>query len=344
MDKIINKEQIRAKANKNIVYILDKLGVIYNLNASHLTAICPCKHHGGDRNNRLAFSWQMDFSRWICWSHHCEVRHGSDIFALVRSILGVSFPEAVKWIRDVLLNFDDVPITRPQYKQPEIKIHEPVPEKNLKYLMLDPQFLLDRGFDRNVLRDYNVGLWCKPGTFMHNRVVFPIRDQYWFLVGYTGRTTLPPDPNSPYPYRKWIHGRSFFTKPTIGELAIGSLLFNLDKAKLFLGEERTIILVEGPLDGMRLQEAGFYNWVATLGTNFTACQRMLLIKYGISNIYVGYDNDSHSEKNAGEDGWQKIKKTCSSIFNLSKIHLPSGMDFGDMSASQVRELITHEIR
>jgi hypothetical protein len=176
--KITNerKRAIRNHANRNIAYLLDRLGVPYHDRGDGiLQSTCPCIQHGGDRDNPVAWSWRIDLGRWMCWSHHCEETRGGDIFGLVSSIKGTNFVETIQWV---------IRSNRGQ----QLHVHEPLPEDNLKFLQPDPQYLIDRGFDPEVLRDYEVGMWNRRGTFMDARAVFPVRDHDGHLVGYTGRT------------------------------------------------------------------------------------------------------------------------------------------------------------
>ena len=114
MTMTTNKDALRIKANRNITSILDKLGVTYNDRGNLIQATCPCKQHGGDGNNTSAFSWRHDIGYWVCWTHHCQDSYGNDIFGLVRSVLGLDFIGAVKWISDAMDNkVDIVTLTEP---------------------------------------------------------------------------------------------------------------------------------------------------------------------------------------------------------------------------------------
>lgn len=342
------KNKLRNHASHNIEKIFDRLNISFlDRGNGCFQAACPCKQHGGDRNNRTAFSWKSDIGRWICWTHHCEENFGSDIFGLVRSILGIGFSDTIKWIEDNLSE-NNIDISSPVKpiiinKPQTIHIHDPLSENNIKFLKPDPIYLINRGFSKEILRDYQIGLWQRKGTFMNDRVIVPIRDHDGFLIGYSGRTIH----NESYfiekniEYRKWIHGRSFNQWPKIGELFTGSILFNLNRAKSRIKPKNRIILVEGPLDGIKLEMAGIHNWIATLGTKFSSNHRTLLVKYGITDLFVAYDNDppkGPKQSKPGEEGWERLLKIVGQLFHCHRVQLPENSDCGDLPIFQLQDI------
>jgi hypothetical protein len=342
------KRMIRNHANRNIAYLLDKLEVEFDDRGDGLIqACCPCRQHGGDRDNRTAWSWRVDLGKWVCWSHHCEENRGNDIFGLVSSVRGSSFPDTIEWIKNTLEQRDidlteDVSDPENLYRGRKLHVHEPLSEDNLKFLSPDPQYLLNRGFDLEVLRNYEVGFWSRLGTYMHDRVVFPVRDHEGHLVGYTGRTVHTKNyfEDRGLPYMKWVHGRHYNRWPKRGDLFTSSLLYNLNRARRYCTViSRRLILVEGPLDGMKLEEAGIHNWVATLGTSFCHAHRTLLVKYGVTDLYVAYDNDDPNKykdgESPGEKGWERMQRIVGDLFNLHRVMLPQGRDCGDLKVEKL---------
>jgi len=344
------KRMLRNHANRNIAYLLDKLEVEFDDRGDGLIqAVCPCKQHGGDRSNHTAWSWRVDLGKWVCWSHHCEETRGNDIFGIVSSVRGINFIETVKWItatleaRDINLE-DEVADPENLYRGTKLHLHEPLAEDNLKFLVPDPQYLLNREFDLDTLRDYEVGLWQRVGTFMHDRVVFPVRDHDGHLVGYTGRTVHPESHFEArnLKYMKWVHGRHFIRWTKRGDFFTSSILFNLNRAKRYLELNRRLILVEGPLDGMKLAEAGIHNWIATLGTNFCHAHRTLLVQHGVADLYVAYDADDPSQykddKSPGEKGWERMQRIVGDLLRLHRVELPLGKDCGDLQIEQLQKI------
>jgi len=68
---------------------------------------------------------------------------------------------------------------------------------------------------------------------------------------------------------------------------------------------------------------------------FSPAQRSLLVKYGVSDLYVAYDNDT--ETKAGDKGWELVNKVVGDLFRLHRIELPPSLDPGDMEGDEIRE-------
>lgn len=343
------KNNLKNHANRVLPYILNKLGVAYTRRSDGLIqSCCPCQQHGGDGNNPTAFSWRMDIGKWVCWTHHCEEERGNDILGLVSSVLGSDFRDTCKWLEDAL-NEDGIDLSEeagiPENAVVGTKLHSHVPlkEDNVRFLKSDPEYLLNRGFDKDILRKYQVGFWFRPGTFMHDRVVFPIRDHEGFLVGYTGRTVHEPEyfETKGIPYRKWLHGRNYHLYPKNGELFTSSILFNLYNSKQYLGSHNRMILLEGTTDGMKLQEAGIHNWCSTLSSTLCPAQRTLLVQAGVTDLYIAYDNDvpkGPKQKRAGEEGWKRAQRVVGDLFRLHRVPLPEGKDCADHNTKELQEI------
>lgn len=345
-----SKRLLRNHANRNIAYILDQLEIpYYDRGDGLIQSACPCVQHGGDRNNLTAWSWRIDLGKWVCWSHHCEEDRGNDIFGLVSSVLRLGFLDSKEWIiktlkgRSVDIN-EEVSDPGLIHRGTQLHIHEPLSEDNLKFLQPDPEYLLNRGFDIEVLRKYEVGLWLRPGTYMDGRVVFPVRDHEGHLIGYTGRTIYTPEyfERRGIQYKKWVHGRHYNRWPQRGDIFTSSILFNLYRAKKYVNPHGRLILLEGPTDGMKLEEARIHNWAGTLGTNFCHAHRTLLVKAGVRKLFVAYDNDDPSKytnnKNPGEKGWERLQRVVGDLFELERVPLPAGKDCGDLDVQQLKEI------
>lgn len=342
-----DKQTLRVLANRDITRVLDKLGVAYNGRGNLIQGTCPCKQHGGDGNNKTAFSWRQDIGYWMCWTHHCETKFGNDIFGLVRSILQCDFNAALDWIEKVLGNQSVGVIPTPRILKPkgDLRVHAPLDETRLRFLKQRPQYLLDRGYSPEVLDKYQIGLWDRIGSYMHERAVFPVRDHQGFLVGFTSRTIHDETwfTERSLDYKKWLHGRYFDRPPRDDDsLWTGSVLFNLFNSKTFLMPHRRMILVEGPLDGLKLQMYGIYNWVASLSTTFTAGHRSLLVQQGVSDLYVAYDADDPTKYEdgigPGDKGWTRMQRIVGDLFRLHRVNLPIGKDPGSLDEKSIRDI------
>lgn len=325
-------------ASQKITTILDTFGVSYQERAGRLLSSCPCYNHQGDRDNLNAFSYSLDKSTWCCFSHHCHVDVGQDIIGLVRAIKNCAFTEAVEWLR----KFIDNNISETEQVNLNRSIKKIVSNKNfrvnedrLKYLDFNRiDLLLQRGFSKSVLQKFQVGFWSRLGTFMHDRLVIPIRDENGLLVGFSGRTIYPESEwHSRSIDKKWKHG-SDYVQHISGSLKISDILFNLYNAKKYLGEKKSVVLVEGPCDGFKLDMAGIYNWCAIMGSSLSLKQQKLLIDTGVNNINLCLDGDK-----PGVDAAKRINNIIGKIFTVHITTFPEGRDPGDLSVDEIKNIL-----
>jgi DNA primase len=342
----LDKDRLKAHANKHITRILDTLNIEYTEHGQLFQGCCPAHDHPGDRNNKTAFSWKEEANGWVCWSHGCNDRWGSDVFGLVSAVLNVYFQQAVQFVFDALskysVNIESEVVQSNRIDTSRPKLHKPIAENCLKFLEekydLYPlgRTLIQRGFDPKILRMFRVGFWHQFGTFMNDRIIFPIRDHEGFLVGFSGRTIYPKDKWDLRNVKsKWIHSRHFSHWPKKDDnLLTTSILYNLYNAVNCLSNG-SIFLVEGPLDGLKLEQAGIYNWVANLGVrNFSPAHRTLLINAGVNRLSVAFDPDS-----AGVNGVKKVREIAGDFFNIDTIELP-GKDPGDMTIEEIQKVFS----
>lgn len=188
------------------------------------------------------------------------------------------------------------------------------------------EYIRNRGFDLDILKEFEIGLALKnydsltnllikkkynqtdminsglvykndkgiKDTYV-NRIMFPIRNLNGQLVGYSGRIYNGEKTN------KYVNTRetNIFKKSEI--------LYNYHKAKDYAREKDEIIIVEGFFALIRLYTIGVKNVVATLGTAFTK-NHALTIKKMAKNVILCFDGD-----NAGNEA------TNSCISELNKI-------------------------
>lgn len=283
----------------------------------------PCKVHGGD--NITAFRFNLETRTWCCYTRHCEGDTDRDLVGLVQKTLGVSFPEAVKFLADLagidlenenVLSEKYLEIKHQQEMRREIRQVQPsapvtsfFPEQVLDDLKPKrSNYFIDRGFPDELLDFYEIGGYTD-GKGVHRETI-PIRDEYGNLLTISGRRT-DSDEDPKYLLLKNINK--------------GITLYNLEVAKNYvgntaLGEDRTLILVEGFVDVWGLALKGVHNVVAAMGTDITPMQRDLLCKYA-ENVIVMLDPDA-----AGRAGAERIQKLLEKHVNVRVVTLPDGKD------------------
>lgn len=138
------------------------------------------------------------------------------------------------------------------------------------------------------------------------RVMFPIVDLRGNIIGFGGRVL---DDSKP----KYLNtGKT----PVFDK---GNNLFSMNFAKN--SSEKRLILAEGYMDVIAINQAGFENVVATLGTAITAEQARLISHY-VDEVIIAYDSDS-----AGQNATQKAINHFSTVgISTRIIHMEGAKD------------------
>lgn len=146
---------------------------------------------------------------------------------------------------------------------------------------------------------YDVGFCDNCDKEMFGRTVFPVYDDHHeFMVGCVGRTeTGHPD--------RWINF-GFEAK---------NYLYNYWFARNFIKESKTVILVEGAKDVLRLEEYEIHNSVGCFGAHLTDGQQIILERSGAMNIITMYDPDE-----AGNEARNQVER-LKRFFNIRHVIL-----------------------
>lgn len=185
-------------------------------------------------------------------------------------------------------------------------------KNNLKNSREAKQYLLNRKFTEEIIKEFNIGyagnnnneflnfikknnlnikLLEKLGLVsitkdnnifyrFNNRIIFPIYDLTERLIAFGGRVWQDDNKQAKY-----------INSPDSPIYKKGNNLYNLNSAKKYITKEDYVILSEGYVDVIMLHKYGFKNSVASLGTALTEQQAKLLMRY-TKNIFVIYDADS----------------------------------------------------
>lgn len=123
----------------------------------------------------------------------------------------------------------------------------------------------------------------KSFDFFVNRAMFPFIDLTGHIVGFGGRALSSDDK------RKYLNSKdtAVYNKERF--------LFSLNFAKNAAVKDRQIILCEGNLDVISLNQAGFENAVASCGTALTERQARMLANYA-DHVMICYDSDEAGQK------------------------------------------------
>jgi len=326
----VNLEKVKEWAETNIICVLNALSIEYVDRGKSLTGCCPVPYHKGDATNKTAFNWSIEKNMWACWTHRCHEDTYPNIFGLVMSMKELSFPAALHYLNDLMLNPNTISIPRAissNKKQYNIsQENTPINKSKLDLLYPDTYFTLDRGISEDIIKKHRVGYWQKSGSIMHKRAIVPVFDEQNELVGFSGRDITG------LSHQKWIHAKDFvhysnevFTK--------SSILYNLNNIKKLCPRPTSLIIVEGPIDLWKLEMAGIQNVVATLGLGLSFVQVSKLVELGINKLTICYDNDKKTK--AGEKAAISIQNNLADIFTI-EIKIPElNKDFGEMDVDEI---------
>lgn len=324
-----NLNAIKEIANLKIEEIFDALGINYRERYNYVVAACPV--HGGDRPD--AFSWHLDRGIWKCFSRGCEEGTGSDIVGLIMGIKSCSFKEAVDFLsRYINMSLDPAEITRlkdqrqnkdfilaTKRKEQRSQVYDPACLTKLKQHI----YLETRGYTRELIEKYHIGACLEYGRYMSNRIVIPVINIRGEIVGFTGRTL----------YADWEVRKIPKWKHSLGNW-VSHNLFNINFAAPYIEELGSVVLCEGPLDVLRLEQAGVRNSVAILGKKFYSSQMTILTGTGATKILDALDNDT-----AGKVGSIGVMKTARCLFDVERVKIPEGRkDVGEMEIEEIRSL------
>lgn len=244
---------------------------------------------------------------------HCfGCGEGGDVVSFIMHKEGLSYIDAMKYLANKAgIKLDDKSTKENKILNRFYDINKDIMMYFYKNLLTDKAgqiYLKNRGFRSNIVntfmlgfaknswddllnyvkkKDYllddieNLGLIKKSQNGKYydkyrNRLIFPIINHYGKVIGFGGRSidsTMPKYLNSPesqvFKKRYNLYGLNIFKKQA----------------------NKDIILVEGYMDVIGLNNQGIDQAVASLGTSLTNDQAKLLKRYA-KNVYICYDEDN----------------------------------------------------
>jgi 5S rRNA maturation endonuclease (ribonuclease M5) len=320
---------------------------------------CPIHNSNNDFSSSIL---KRDVGNWKCYSGQCHEQYGNSegasILQFIQALLSqhynkeCSFINAIEWSANYLKiqpteynqqdNNRDSFVKLCKYINRKKKDHPNfIPRENVKkFLSIPSAYYIKRGYSKQILEKFEVGYCHNQNKPLFDRIVTPFFDESGgYMVGCSGRSRyekcpkckLHHDPNVHCPIKrgeknkcmKWKHSSHFNSE---------DYLYNYWNAKNHILETNTVILVEGPGDVWRLEEAGIYNSVALLKASLSPGQKLQLELSGAINVLIATDMDS-----AGNKGASSIINNCNNIFNITRIEYPT-KDIGELSINQVKEI------
>lgn len=232
-----------------------------------------------------------------------------DVFSFLEKYEGMEFSESLKYLANragiklVRQNFGDSSEKEKLFEINEqalkfynyMLLERPEGKKALDYL------LKDRGLKMETIKEFRLGFSPENSYIINNflmgkkkfflkdiekvglgvpqkqnfydrfngRIVFPLMDHRGNIVGFSGRLL---------PWDKRETGK-YINSPETPIYHKSSVLYGLDKTRVFIKKKRTAIIVEGELDAISSYQAGIKNVVAIKGSALTSEQVKLLSRF-----------------------------------------------------------------
>jgi len=148
-----------------------------------------------------------------------------------------------------------------------------------------------------------------------SRLMFPIRDQRGRVIAFSGRIIGDGKPK-------------YLNSPDTPLFDKGRTIYNFDRASPAARDAKRIIVVEGQMDVIALDQAGFGEAVAPLGTALTEHQLVMLWRVDEAPILC-FDGDSAGQK-AATRAIERAMPQVTPEHTLAFVQLPPGQDPDDI--------------
>lgn len=335
MAGISNEEitEIRKKAD-----IVEVIGSYINLapQGKNYFGICPFHN---DHSPSLSVSREKQIYK--CFT--CLA--SGNVFTFVQNYENISFIEAVKKVADKInykLDIKDKIVNKNSKYYELMDLSNKIFVNNLNSnlgLKAKEYLINERHLSEEAIKEFNIGLALNDNNLnkllsskgysdkdiiemslanktdnglldmFRNRITFPICNHEGKIIAYSARIYQNEDTS------KYINSKEsvIFKK--------GYTFYNYDKCRLEALKSKSVILVEGQMDAIRVYTSGFKNVIASMGTAITSNHISLLKKLN-AKVILMMDNDNAGEKSTILNGEELIKNNI----EVSVVRLTGGKD------------------
>lgn len=114
-------------------------------------------------------------------------------------------------------------------------------------------------------------------------------------------------------------------------------LYNYWYAHEYIRRSRKVVIVEGPCDVWRLEEAGIHNGVGLFGGSWSESKQRMLDVVGCHNVTLVMDND---ENKTGERHAENLIEELKGLYTIKVLEVPTEYkDVGEMPIDAVQKLL-----
>lgn len=318
--------------NVDRVRLLEYLGC-QNIKVTGKEIRSTCPIHGGDGINNFIL---YNDTNWQCKSSGCHSNEKQDIFSLVMKSKGLKFKESLLLVAShasVNIDLEDSTYTATEevisatnwannvnkkaYKREKPKEITHSLIKNFMFNRND--YMIKRNFPEWVLNDFEVGftsdwkLLSKLDIKPESRVTFPTiyNNKH---ISIQGRCVSGIGDKRKFPNNHWPRNIKY---DIFSKFPKEHYLYNYDNATKYVDILGYVILVEGVTDVMRLHQYGIRNVVCGWGDSLSKPQKNLLIKMGVLEVVIMYDNDI-----AGKKAIETVIKSLQYMFDIYIANIP----------------------
>lgn len=310
--------EIRKKAD-----IVEIIGSYINLapQGKNYFGICPFHN---DHSPSLSVSREKQIYK--CFT--CLA--SGNVFTFVQNYENISFVEAVKKVADKIgyqLDIKDKIVNKNSkyYELMDLSNKIFVNNLNSSLGVKAKNYLInDRRLNEETIKEFNIGLALPDNNLnkiltskgysnkeiiemslanntdnglldlFRNRITFPICNSEGKVIAYSARIYQNEDTS------KYINSKEsvIFKK--------GYTFYNYDKCRLEALKTKSVILVEGQMDAIRVYSSGIKNVIASMGTALTSNHINLLKKLN-AKVILMMDNDNAGEKSTILNGEELVK-------------------------------------
>lgn len=337
----------KIKEENDIVDVISESGVRLKRAGNNYFGLCPF-------HNEKSPSFSVSPNKQIFKCFGCG--EAGNVISYVMKNKNFTYVDALKFLAErahILIDDDKKNATRNHRRENLIKINTEIARfyfSNLTNSLSAKQYLFNRGINGSTIKRFGVGYsedqWSNLYKFLtkkgykvedlltlgviiqgknnnyydrfRNRIVFPVFNYKGEVIGFGGRVlddTKPKYLNSPE--------SEVFNK--------GTNLYGLNFA-IKKGIKEYIIIVEGYMDVISLNQYGITNVVASLGTALTLNQAKLLKKH-INKVVISYDADI-----AGQNATLRGLKILKNVgFEIKVLKVPQGKDPDEYIRSNGKE-------